>query len=238
MSTQQASTSPRTAQARRGARNRSAAQARRVAQRRRPRMSRLLAWLLSALLGGLGVAHAQVGVNTLPMGGRVVVGAGQVQQGSNTLVITQSTPRLGMDWQSFNIGSGALVEFVQPGADAVALNRVLGNSGSEIYGRLRANGQVFLVNPNGILFAPGAKVDVGGLVASTLDLSQQDFADGRYNFSAGTATGRSGSVVNQGELRANAGGYLALFGSQVDNQGSVQVDRGSVVLASGRAAAG
>jgi filamentous hemagglutinin family protein len=198
-------------------------------------MSRLLAWLLSALLGSLGMAHAQINVNTLPMGGRVVVGSGQVQQGSNTLVITQATPKLGMDWQSFNIGSGALVEFVQPGADSVALNRVVGNSGSEIYGRLRANGQVFLVNPAGILFAPGAKVDVGGLVASTLDLSQQDFAEGRYTFSANAATGRS-AVVNQGELRANAGGYIALFGNRVDNQGTVQVDSGSVVLASGRAA--
>ncbi len=238
MTTRQNHTSSRTAQARRNSRRcvTQPVSARRAAQRRRPRMSRLLAWLLSALLGTLGMAHAQVGVNTLPMGGRVVVGSGSIQQGNSTLVITQATPKLGMDWQSFNIGSGALVEFVQPGADSVALNRVLGNSGSEIYGRLRANGQVFLVNPSGILFAPGSKVDVGGLVASTLDLSQQDFADGRYNFNANSATGSRASVVNQGELRANAGGYVALFGNRVDNQGTVQVNSGSVVLASGRAA--
>ena len=236
MPQRQTAPSSRSAQAKRVSRTPRPAAARRTAQRRRPRMSRLLAWLLSALLGSLGMAHAQLNVNTLPMGGRVVVGSGQLQQGSNTLVITQATPKLGMDWQSFNIGSGALVEFVQPGADSVALNRVVGNSGSEIYGRLRANGQVFLVNPAGVLFAPGAKVDVGGLVASTLDLSQQDFAEGRYTFSANAATGRGTGVVNQGELRANAGGYIALFGNRVDNQGAVQVDRGSVVLASGRAA--
>ena len=115
----------------------------------------------------------------------------------------------------------------------MALNRVLGNSGTEIYGQLRANGQVFLTNPNGVLFAPGAKVDVGGLVASTLDLSQQDFADGRYVFNH---AGGRGAVVNQGSLTASAGGYLVLFGNQVSNQGDIAVDAGSVVLASGRAA--
>ncbi|MDP3222427.1 MAG: filamentous hemagglutinin N-terminal domain-containing protein, partial [Rubrivivax sp.] len=118
-------------------------------------------------------------------------------------------------------------------ASSVALNRVVGHSGTEIYGQLRANGQVFLTNPHGVLFAPGSKVDVGGLVASSLDMNQQDFADGRYIFNA---TGAGGSVTNQGTLRASAGGYLALFGPQVDNQGDVSVDAGAVVLASGRAA--
>ena len=211
---------------------RTAARRRRAAQRRQPRLSRLLAWLLSAVLGSAGLAYAQVPSTALPTGGKVVVGSGQVQQGGNLLIVNQSSARLGMDWQSFNIGSGATVEFRQPGADSIALNRVVGHNGSEIYGRLRANGQVFLTNPNGVLFAPGAKVDVGGLVASSLDLSQQDFADGRFVFSGSG----NGAVVNQGSLRANAGGYLALFGNRVDNQGSIAVDTGSVVLASGRAA--
>jgi filamentous hemagglutinin family protein len=197
------------------------------------RLSRVLAWLLTSLLGSAGLVYAQVGVNTLPAGGQVVVGSAQLQQSPNLLTIHQSTQRLGLDWQSFNIGSGATVEFRQPGRDSVALNRVVGHSGSEIYGQLRANGQVFLVNPNGVLFAPGAKVDVGGLLASTLDISQADFAAGRYSFQA---NGGSGSVVNQGSLRASAGGYIALFGQQLDNQGHITVDAGSVVLASGRAA--
>jgi|GEM_PF-285326 len=208
---------------------------RRAHQRRQPRLSRLLAWLLSAVLGSAGLAYAQVPTTALPTGGRVVVGSGQVQQSSNLLIVNQSTQRLGMDWQSFNIGSSATVEFRQPGASSIALNRVLGNSGSEIYGRLRANGQVFLTNPNGVLFAPGSQVDVGGLVASTLDLSQQDFANGNFIFKA-DGTNSNGSVVNQGTLRASAGGYLALFGNRVDNQGEISVDSGAVVLASGRAA--
>jgi len=205
----------------------------RAALRRQPRLSRLLAWLLSAVLGTAGLAYAQVPAGALPIGGQVVVGAGQLQQRPNLLIVNQSTQRLGMDWQSFNIGSGAAVEFRQPSASSVALNRVVGHSGTEIYGQMRANGQVFLTNPHGVLFAPGSKVDVGGLVASTLDMSQQDFADSRYIFNA---TGVAGTVSNQGSLRASAGGYLALFGQQVDNRGDVSVDAGAVVLASGRAA--
>jgi filamentous hemagglutinin family protein len=213
-----------------------AAPRRRTVQHRRPRVSRLLAWLLAAWLGGSGWAIAQVAPNALPTGGQVVVGNGQLSQQGKLLIIQQNSNKLGLDWQSFNIGSGATVEFRQPGASAIALNRVLGNSGSQIYGQLRANGQVFLTNPNGVLFAPGARVDVGGLVASTLDLTQQDFAEGRYVFNARGANGTSASVVNQGSLRASAGGYLALFGQQVANQGDIAVDAGSVVLASGRAA--
>ena len=205
----------------------------RALQRRQPRLSRLLAWLLSAVLGSAGLAYAQVPAGTLPAGGTVVVGAGQVQQSNKLLIINQSSARLGMDWQSFNIGSAASVEFRQPDAGSVALNRVLGHSGSQIFGQLRSNGQVFLINPHGVLFAPGSKVDVGGLVATTMDLSQQDFASGRFVF---TATGAQGAVVNQGSLRASAGGYLALMGQHVDNQGDLTVDAGAVVLASGRAA--
>ncbi len=208
---------------------------RRRSPQHRPRISRLLAWLLAAWLGGgSSWALAQVAPGALPTGAQVRVGSAQLQQGGNQLVIQQNSAKLGLDWQSFNIGASATVEFRQPGASSIALNRVLGNSGTEIYGQLKANGQVFLTNPNGVLFAPGARVDVGGLVASTLDLSQQDFADGRYTFTAGTMA--TGSVVNRGTLRASAGGYLALFAQQVNNEGDIAVDSGAVMLASGRAA--
>ncbi len=221
---------PRTHHAALPAPRRAAVRKRRAPPRRR--ISRLLAWLLAAWLGSSGWALAQVAPTALPAGAQVKVGAGQLSQNGNLLLIQQSTDKLGLDWQSFNIGSGATVEFRQPGAGSIALNRVLGNSGSQIFGQLKANGQVFLTNPNGVLFAPGARVDVGGLVASTLDLAQQDFAEGRFQFNNRGATG---SVLNQGSLRASAGGYLALFGQQVSNQGDISVDAGSVVLASGRA---
>jgi filamentous hemagglutinin family protein len=196
----------------------------------RPRLSRLLALLLAGIGGGS--SFAQVAPSQLPVGGQVVVGSGQLQYAPNLLVVQQHGARLGLDWQSFNIGSQAVVEFRQPSADAIALNRVLGHDGSQIFGRLQANGQVFLSNPNGVLFAPGAKVDVGGLVATTLDLSQADFAAGRYVF----GLAGSGSVVNQGSLQATSGGYVALLANRVENHGEITVPAGSVMLASGRAA--
>src|SRR5439155_5541699 len=103
---------------------------------------------------------------------------------------------------TFSIGSQASVTFNQPSASAIALNRVLGSSGSEIYGRLSSNGQVFLINPNGVLFARGAEVDVGGLVASTLGMSIDDFMSGRYVL---RAQGTPGAIVNQGSIRAPRG---------------------------------
>ncbi|MCU0949568.1 MAG: YDG domain-containing protein [Burkholderiaceae bacterium] len=204
-----------------------------------PRISRLLRRLLAVVLGSAALAwsagpvYAQIAPGTLPGGGSVVTGQGTLAASGSTLTIVQSSARLGIDWQSFSIGRDALVEFLQPGPGSIALNRVVGHEATQIYGRLRANGQVFLTNANGVLFAPGAKVDVGGLVASTLEMSQADFAAGIDRFRAGAG---GGSVVNAGELRARAGGYLALFGQTVENRGEIQVDAGSVVLASGRAA--
>ncbi|MBX3638775.1 MAG: filamentous hemagglutinin N-terminal domain-containing protein, partial [Rubrivivax sp.] len=204
-------------------------------RRRRPGLSALLRRLLLGLLASLGTlvtVHAQVAPGTLPTGANVASGSAQLQTLPNQLIVHQGSARLGLDWSSFSIGSAATVEFRQPGRDAVALNRVLGSDPSLIYGRLQANGQVFLSNPNGVLFAPGAQVDVGALVATTLDLSQQDFADGRLRFAGGSAQ----AVRNDGRITAAEGGYVALFGREVHNRGEISVPAGSVLLASGSAA--
>ena len=100
----------------------------------------------------------------LPTGGNVAGGQASISQSGAAMRIDQASARAAIDWQSFNIGAQASVTFSQPSASAIALNRVLGASGSEILGRLSANGQVFLVNPNGILFGRGAQVDAGGLL--------------------------------------------------------------------------
>ena len=222
--------------------------------RRRLRMARLrplIALLLAAWLAPVPLAFGQtapaaapaprtVNLNlppppalTLPVGGVVRSGQGRiVEPAAGQMRIEQGSATLGLDWQAFSIGSGASVQFVQPDANSIALNRIVGHEASQIYGRLAANGQVFLVNPNGVLFARGAKVDVGGLVASTLDLSQQDFAAGTYRFAGGS----SAPVVNDGDLRATSGGYVALFGRDVANTGEIRVDAGTVLLASGEAA--
>jgi filamentous hemagglutinin family protein len=179
---------------------------------------------LAAGLGlSLGTAQAE-----LPTGGEVVAGSGVISQSGSTLTVTQSSDKLATNWQSFSIGSGNRVEFVQPGSNAVALNRVLGSDVSVIQGALSANGQVFLVNPNGVLFSPTAQVDVGGLVASTLALSTEDFLAGNYVFE-GTSTA---SVVNEGQITA-AGGVVALVAARIVNTGSISAPDGSVLMGAG-----
>lgn len=134
----------------------------------------------------------------LPTGEQVV--AGQVSVGrpsAGNMVIQQGTSSAIVNWSGFSIGGNEAVRIQQPGASSVILNRVLGNNPSGIYGQLSANGTVFLVNPNGVLFGPGARVDVGSLVASTLSISNTDFLGGRYSFG-----GRGGSVINQGSITA------------------------------------
>lgn len=102
------------------------------------------------------------GVHANPAGGQVISGAGSIAHNGSTMKITQTTDKLGINWQNFSIAAGEKVQFIQPGAGSVALNRVLGNNASNIYGTLSANGKVFLVNPNGVFFVPGAQVNVGG----------------------------------------------------------------------------
>lgn len=170
------------------------------------------------------------GAYALPVGGAVSAGSATIGSGGGTTTITQTSQNAAINWQSFNIGTGESVNFVQPNGSATALNRVLGADPSSILGSLNANGKVFLVNPNGIVFGPGASVNVGGLVGSTRNISDSDFMAGRYNFEGNGP----GSVVNHGTLNAN-GGSVALLGATVSNQGVIQAQLGSVALAAGDA---
>jgi filamentous hemagglutinin family protein len=166
-----------------------------------------------------------------PIGGQLVTGTGNIAQSGSTTVITQASQNLSLSWQSFNIGKQETVTFVQPSVSAIAVNRILDTNGSHILGQLNANGQVYLINPNGILFGPGAQVNVGGLVASTLDLNSTNLDASNRNFGgAGT-----GSIVNQGTIHAAPGGYVALLGSSVSNQGTITAPLGTVALGAGNA---
>jgi len=167
----------------------------------------------------------------LPTGDVVRQGTASVQTVGNTMTIRQTTDRLVTDWTSFNVGAGKAVEFVQPSATAAALNRVTGADVSTIQGAIRANGQVFLLNPNGVLFTPTAQVNVGGLVASTLDMANADFMAGQLNL-RGASTA---SVVNQGLIRAADGGSVALVAARIVNEGAGQIkaDRGQVLMGAG-----
>src|SRR6202044_2422070 len=122
-------------------------------------------------------------VNALPTDGTVTAGTGRITQGGNALTVTQQSQNLSLNWQSFNIGRQSTVDFVQPDAGAIAVNRIADTNGSQILGRLNANGQVFLINPNGVLFGQGAQVNVGGLVASTLEVADGSLGTDTVNFS-------------------------------------------------------
>ncbi|HDL8430947.1 TPA: filamentous hemagglutinin N-terminal domain-containing protein [Yersinia enterocolitica] len=169
---------------------------------------------------------------SLPVNGNIVVGQGKMDVNNTTLTITQQSDKLAINWGSFDIAQGNNVIYNQPGQQSIALNQVLGRDASQIYGNLKANGQVFLLNPNGILFGKGAQVDVGGLIASTKSMSNQDFISGCYTL---TSQKQEGKLVNQANLRTTAGGYIALIGQQVDNQpsGVINTPQGKVALASG-----
>lgn len=169
-------------------------------------------------------------VYALPTGGSVAAGSASIAESPGSTTVTQTSQNVSINWQSFNIGQSEAVNFAQPNSSAIALNRVLGADPSSILGSLNSDGQVFLINPNGVLFGQSASVNVGGLVASTRDISDSDFMAGKYQF---TGTG-DGSVVNQGAINAD-GGYVALLGATVSNQGVIQANLGSVALAAGDA---
>lgn len=163
-----------------------------------------------------------------PGGGQITAGAGSIAQTGSTTTITQQGQRLAIDWQHFGIAANEAVRFNQPNAASIALNRVLGQSPSQIFGSLSANGQVFILNPNGVLFGSSAQVNVGGLLASTMGLSNADFMAGNYRFGN---NGNHASVVNQGNLTAANGGYIALLAPEARNEGVVTATLGTVLLA-------
>ncbi len=166
----------------------------------------------------------------LPTAPQVTAGAASVVANGSQLTVTESTATAAINWNTFNIGSGAGVTFVQPSASSVILNRVLSADPSQIYGTMTANGIVFLINPQGVLFGQGAEVNVGGLVASSLNLSDKNLLAGNWSFSASP---NAGAVSNAGSIRVTRGGFAALVGGKVDNTGSISAKLGSVVLASG-----
>jgi len=187
--------------------------------RTEPYLSHLLLAVLSLTLPSLAKA--------LPQGAVVQAGAATVSTPtSSSMVINQTTDKAVLGWKAFSIGQGQSVQFIQPSATSVALNRVWGGDVSSIFGTLTSNGQVFLLNPAGVVFAPGAQVNVGGLVASTLNLSNADFMAGKYQFSG---TG-GGSVVNYGNIQ---GGYVVLAAPDVANHGTISAPGGAVGLLAG-----
>jgi filamentous hemagglutinin family protein len=202
----------------------------RMVCRPRKRLSRLLMRLLSVCIPLFltnGHTYA-LDTNALPTGGRVTAGQATISQTAASLTVQQASQRAALNWQTFNIGASAAVAFNQPNSSAVALNTISGGA-SEIYGKLTANGQVFFSNPDGMLFAKGAQVNVGGMLATTLNISDQDFMSGNYRLSGPG----NGIIRNEGILAATGG--IALIGSTVQNAGEIYAT--TVSLAAGNSVA-
>lgn len=148
----------------------------------------------------------------------------------NTLTVNTTSNNTIINYNSFSIAGNETTRFNQPGSDSAVLNRVTGVNPSEIYGTLSSNGKLFLVNPNGIIFGPGSSVNAPAIVASTLDIANEDFLRGSYNF---FKNGESAFIINQGRLASQPGGFIALLSQAVNNQGLIIADLGTVALAAG-----
>ncbi len=168
-----------------------------------------------------------------PTGPTVVGGQATVSGlGTSHVAITQASQRAIINWQQFNIAPNDVTQFIQPNAQAIALNRIFDQSPSQIFGSLRANGTVILLNANGIMFGPNAQVNVGGLIASSLNLSNANFLAGHYLFEG---TGIEGPVKNMGAINASYDGVY-LLAPNVENSGIITSPQGNIVLAAGATA--
>lgn len=188
---------------------------------------------LRPLAAALQLAFVSAAALAGPGGGNVVAGQATIAQQGNTTQITQASQRAVVNWQSFNVGAAESVVFSQPSASAAILNRVVAGDASQILGRISANGQVFMVNPNGIVFGRTAQVDVGGLLATTTNIANADFMAGRLRFAE---AGRPGAVVrNEGRITVAEGGFAALVAPGAANAGVIVARLGKVSLAAGEA---
>ncbi|MGE9922530.1 filamentous hemagglutinin N-terminal domain-containing protein [Acidaminococcus fermentans] len=184
--------------------------------------------LLALSLGGTACA--------MPTGGQIQSGQGAIAQNGKTMTVTQQSGKMAVDWTQFNIARDEAVKFAQPGRDAVALNRITGGQKSVIDGALSANGNLLLVNPNGVVFSKTATVDVGSLVASTAQLNDpfmKSFAGSTANLNLTIGEGNTSAILNEGTITAQ-GGLVALHAAQVENTGTISNPGGTVALAAAK----
>ena len=173
------------------------------------------------------MASQAVAQDALPTGGSVVAGSATIGgQSGGAQTITQTSQKAVIDWASFNVGQGNSLTFVTPNADGATLNRVTGTTGSTIAGQITANGSVYLINPNGIQITQTGVVNAGrGFVASTLDISNDEFMAG-----AGRFTGTGGTIDHRGSITVGAGGVVGLLGGSISSTGLIMAPAGKVVI--------
>jgi filamentous hemagglutinin family protein len=170
----------------------------------------------------------------VPQNGIITGGTGEIIPTLGDINIRQDSDRMTIDWRSFDVEWNETVNFIQPNNTSIVLNRVIGDEGSRIFGKINANGQVFIVNSNGIVFGKGSVLNVGGLVASGLSIDPTSFINGDLTFNH--KANSKGTVENSGIINAASGGSVALIGLQVKNHGLIYANLGSVALAAGKQA--
>ena len=168
-----------------------------------------------------------------PEGGVVSAGSASIATSGNTLTVNQTSNKAVIDWRGFDIGAGETTQFVQPGSTSIALNRVNSSSASRIDGNLTANGNVIIVNQNGVLFGQNAKVDVNGLVASTADIDTTKFMNSTGALAFDKAGNPNAIIANAGQITAKEAGLVGLVAPNVINNGVITAKLGRVHLASG-----
>ncbi len=193
---------------------------------------RLKRLVVAVALATLGSSWSFCGMaDNLPQGGKVIGGQATISSQGNGVDVTTSGPRTAIDWQSFNVGPDHRITFNQPNGKSVTLNRVIGTDPSKIYGAVTSNGQLILVNPNGLMIGPNAHISASALVASAGFLTDEQarlFAQtGKLDVQL------TGNVTNQGRITVHDNGMVALLGAQVNNAGVIHAKKGLVQLATG-----
>lgn len=179
----------------------------------------------------IAVAAISQGVVAGPDGGVVTDGSANIIHNGNITDISQHSQNITVVWDNFDIDVNDVVNFLQPNSQSLALNRVLSADGTQINGQLNANGRVFVLDANGVLFGKNAKVNVGSLVASTLDLTHSNYSTDTFTFSGGD---NPAAVTNLGKITAAETGAVALLGGRVSNYGVIQAKLGNIALAAGK----
>jgi trimeric autotransporter adhesin len=182
-------------------------------------------WIIILLLSA-------VNVSANPKGANVISGQASLAHPSvNALTIT-NTPGAIINWQSFDINPNEITRFIQQNGASAVLNRVVGNglTASQIMGTLASNGKVFLINPNGIVFGANSVVDTAGLIASSLNISDQDFLNNNLQFDGNAS---NGAIENKGYIKAGLNGEVFLIAPNIENSGIIETNGGHIILAAG-----
>lgn len=166
-----------------------------------------------------------------PDGAQIINGQVSIDNSTPGVTNITNSPNAIIHWQNFNIAQNEITRFIQQNSQSAVLNRIIGENPSAILGQLASNGKVFLINPNGIVFGAGAVVDTQGMVASSLNLSDQDFLRGNYHFIAGS---KAGNIVNEGIIRAGKDGSIILIAPSIKNNGIIKSEGGQITLAAGQ----